>query len=173
MWVLLKCIIIAFEVQNATPNLCWVFCANNKGGFFEIAFVSTDICLALRRLLTFCLHFDALTHVVIRVSSAFIFQTFAEVCYLSLWSVHISRVCWRSTIDLCLLNLSRRSTPWVKFYLGLSPPVHIFIMSRHWKRTYFRSLLKVYYRCVSVESSKAFNTLHAPGGCMHQWNRVV
>ena len=26
-------------------------------------------------------HFDALTHLVIRVSSAFIFQTFAEVCY--------------------------------------------------------------------------------------------
>ena len=26
-------------------------------------------------------HFDALTHVVIRVSWAFIFQTFAEVCY--------------------------------------------------------------------------------------------
>ena len=29
-------------------------------------------------------HFDALTRVVIRVFSAFIFQTFAEVCYLSL-----------------------------------------------------------------------------------------
>ena len=28
-------------------------------------------------------HFDALTHVVIRVSLAFIFQTFAEVCYFS------------------------------------------------------------------------------------------
>ena len=28
-------------------------------------------------------HFDALTHLVIRVSSAFIFQTFAEVCYKS------------------------------------------------------------------------------------------
>ena len=27
-------------------------------------------------------HFDALTHVVIRVSSAFIFQTFAEVSYV-------------------------------------------------------------------------------------------
>ena len=26
-------------------------------------------------------HFDALTHLVIRVSSAFIFQTFAQVCY--------------------------------------------------------------------------------------------
>ena len=34
----------------------WVSCAINKGGFFEIAFsLSTHICLALRRLLTFCL----------------------------------------------------------------------------------------------------------------------
>ena len=34
----------------------WVSCAINKGGFFEIAFSSsTHICLALRRLLTFCL----------------------------------------------------------------------------------------------------------------------
>ena len=33
----------------------WVSCVINKGGFFEIAFVSTHICLALRRLLTFCL----------------------------------------------------------------------------------------------------------------------
>ena len=30
-------------------------CAINKGGFFEIAFVSTHICLALKRLVTFCL----------------------------------------------------------------------------------------------------------------------
>ena len=43
--------------KNATPNLCWVSCAINKGGFFEIAFSSpsTHICLALRHLLTFCL----------------------------------------------------------------------------------------------------------------------
>ena len=50
--------------ENATPNLFWVFCALlgvlaiNKGCYFEIAFSSsssTHICLALRRLLTFCL----------------------------------------------------------------------------------------------------------------------
>ena len=40
--------------ENATPNLCWVFCAINKGGFFEIASSSsTHIYLALRRSLTF------------------------------------------------------------------------------------------------------------------------
>ena len=34
----------------------WVSCGINKGGFFEIVFSSlTHICLALRRLLTFCL----------------------------------------------------------------------------------------------------------------------
>ena len=66
--------------------------------------------------------FEALAYVVIRVSSAFIFQTFAEVCY----SVFVKRspfksrcwifvkltylrVCWRSTIDLCLMNLPKRS----------------------------------------------------------------
>ena len=43
------------------------------------------------------------------------------------------RVCWRSTTDLCLMNLPRRSslkvcgkcTPWVKFYFGLS--LHIYL----------------------------------------------
>ena len=78
--------------------------------------MSTHICLALRRLLTFCL---SLT----RNLCVFIFQTFAEVCY----SVFVKRssfksrcwifvkltylrVCWRSTIDLCLMNLPKRSS---------------------------------------------------------------
>ena len=38
-------------------------------------------------------HFDVLTHVVIRVSLAFIFQTFAEVCY----SVFVNR----SSLKVC------------------------------------------------------------------------
>ena len=46
---------------------------------------STHVCLALRRLLTFCLTLTR--QLVIRVSSAFIFQTFAEVCY----SVFVNR----------------------------------------------------------------------------------
>ena len=41
-------------------------------------------------------HFDALTHVVIRVSSAFIFQTFAEVCY----SVFVKRSSFKSLLNL-------------------------------------------------------------------------
>ena len=41
-------------------------------------------------------HFDALTHVVIRVSSAFIFQTFAEVCY----SVFVKRSPFKSLLNL-------------------------------------------------------------------------
>ena len=59
-------------------------CAINKGGFFEIAFVLVVVDTHLPRFeaLAYVLpHFDALTHVVIRVSWAFIFQTFAEVCY--------------------------------------------------------------------------------------------
>ena len=41
-------------------------------------------------------HFDALTHVVIRVSPAFIFQTFAEVCY----SVFVTRSSFKSVLNL-------------------------------------------------------------------------
>ena len=99
-------------------------CAINKGGFFEIAFVVVvDTHLPRFEALAYVLpHFDALTHVVIRVSSAFIFQTFAEVCYsvfvnrssfksvLNLRKAYIFWVCWRSTIDLCLMNLPKRSS---------------------------------------------------------------
>ena len=53
MWVKVQSLLSRYE--NATSNFCWVSCAINKGGFFEIAFVSTHICLALRRLLTVCL----------------------------------------------------------------------------------------------------------------------
>ena len=50
----------------------WVSCAIYKGGFFEIAFLSSTEALA------FVLpDFDALTRVVILVSSAFIFQRFS------------------------------------------------------------------------------------------------
>ena len=74
------------------PQICvwfsvqyWVPCAIYKGGFFEIAFVVVivvDTHLPRFEAIAYVLpHFDALTHVVIRVSSAFIFQTFAEVCY--------------------------------------------------------------------------------------------
>ena len=81
---------------------------------------STHIGLALRRLYVLP-HFDALTHVVIRVSLAFIFQTFAEVCY----SVFVKRSSFKSVLNLR------------KAYI-------------------FKSLLKVYYRSVFNESSKAF-----------------
>ena len=88
----------------------------------EIAFVVIDAHLPLFEALGYVLpHFDALTHVLIRVSSAFIFQTFAEVCY----SVFVNRSSFKSVLIL--------------------------------RKTYiFKSLLKVYYRSVFNESSKAF-----------------
>ena len=63
-------------------------------------------------------HFDALTHMVIHVSS-----TLFVLLKRTYWSVFVR----------CLLNLIRRLTPWVKFYFGLS--LHIFSMVRHclWK----------------------------------------
>ena len=95
-------------------------CAINNGGFFEIAFVVVGDTHLLRfEALAYVLpHFDALTLVVIRVSSAFIFQTFAEVCYsafvnrssfksvLNLRKAYV--FCWRSTIHLCLMNVPKR-----------------------------------------------------------------
>ena len=104
----------------------WLSCAINKGGFFEIAFVVVvvvvDPHLPHFEALPYVLpHFDALTHLVIRVSSAFIFQTFAEVCY----SVFVNRSSFKSVLNLR------------KAYI-------------------FKSLLKVYYRSVFNESSKAF-----------------
>ena len=61
----------------------WVSCAINKGGFFEISFsfvVVDDTHLPRFEVLAQVLpHFDKLTHVVILVSSAFVFQRFAKV----------------------------------------------------------------------------------------------
>ena len=77
----------------------WVSCAINKGGFFEIAFVVVVLDTHLPRFeaLAYVLpQFDALTYVVIRVSSAFIFQTFAEVCY----SVFVNRSSFKSVLNL-------------------------------------------------------------------------
>ena len=73
----------------------WVSFAINKRGFFEIAFV-VDTHLPRFEALAYVLpNFDALTHLVIRVSSAFIFQTFAEVCY----SVFVNRSSYKSVLN--------------------------------------------------------------------------
>ena len=89
--------------------------------FFACSFV-VDTHLPRFEALAYVLpHFDALTHLVIRVSSAFVFQTFAEVCY----SVLVNRSSFKSALKFR------------KAYI-------------------FKSLLKVYYRFVFNESSKAF-----------------
>ena len=78
----------------------WVSCAINKGGFFEIAFVVVvvvDTHLPRFEALAYVLpQFDAQTHVVIRVSSAFFFQTFLEVCYF----VFVNRSSFKSVLNL-------------------------------------------------------------------------
>ena len=95
----------------------WASCAINKGGFFEISFVVVDTHFPRFETFAYILpHFDALTHVVICVSTAFIFQTFA---------VFVNRSSFKSVLNLR------------KAYI-------------------FKSLLKVYYRSVFNESSKAF-----------------
>ena len=58
-------------------KICWVSCAIKKRGFFEIAFVSTHICLALRPLLVF--------------ASLWRTNSRSDSCVLG---VHLSNVCW-------------------------------------------------------------------------------
>ena len=74
--------------------------------------------------------FDALTHVAIRVSSAFIFQTFAEVCY----SVSVQRSSFKS-----VLNLRKAYT-----FKSLLKVYFRSVFNESWKRSSFKSLLKVY-----------------------------
>ena len=69
--------------------------AINKRGFFETAFV-VDTHLPHFEVLAYVLpHFDASTHVVIRVFLAFIFQMFAAVCY----SVFVNRSSFKSVLN--------------------------------------------------------------------------
>ena len=78
---------IAFEVRERNPLIfvgCsvhyWVSCANNKRVFFGDCIIVVDTHLPRFEALANVLpHFDALTHVVILVTSAFVFQRFAEV----------------------------------------------------------------------------------------------
>ena len=114
--------VLIYSSSRTQPLICvrcsvhyWVSCAINKGWFFfnlvprafalkmggdevrifwDYVFV-VDTHLPRFEALAYVLpHFDALTHVVILVSSAFIFQRFAEVWY----SVFVKRssicVCW-------------------------------------------------------------------------------
>ena len=75
-----------------------VSCAINKGGFFKVAFVVVvDPHLPRFEAIAFVLpHFDEVTHVVIRPSSAFIIQAFAEVFY----SVFVKRSSFKSLLNL-------------------------------------------------------------------------
>ena len=75
-------------------------CAINERGFFEITFVVlvvvVDTHLPRFEALAYVLpHFDALTHLVIRVSSAFIFQKFSGVCN----SVFVNRSSFKSVLN--------------------------------------------------------------------------
>ena len=87
--------------ENTTPNNCvgcsvhyWVSCAINNGGFFEIAFVVYTHLPRFEANAYVLPHFDALTHVVICVSSScycvFVNRSsFKSVLNLRIKSVHI------------------------------------------------------------------------------------
>ena len=120
-------IIIAFEVRERKSYfllgvLCIIGCPVQLIREVFRDCVCVDTHLPRFEVLAYILpYFDALTHVVIRVSSAFIFQTFAEVCC----SFFVKRSFFKSVLNLR------------KAYI-------------------FKSLLKVCYRSVFNESSKAF-----------------
>ena len=88
--------------ENATPNFFGVFSALFGSPVQSISEVFWDcICVDTHlprfEALAYVLpHFDALTHVVISVSSTLIFQTFAEVCY----SVFVKRSSFKSLLNL-------------------------------------------------------------------------
>ena len=122
----------------------WMPCAINKGFFFKIAF-------AVDRHLP---HFEVIAYIFTSLSRA---NSRGDLCVLC---VYLPNVCWgllfvfikrtyfMSLLNLCLLNLPKRSTPWVKFYFGLS--LHIF---QH-------------------GSSMSLENV-CDSWCMHQWNQVV
>ena len=120
-------IIIAFEVRERKSYfllgvLCIIGCPVQLIREVFRDCICVDTHLPRFEVLAYILpYFDALTHVVIRVSSAFIFQTFAEVCC----SFFVKRSFFKSVLNLR------------KAYI-------------------FKSLLKVCYRSVFNESSKAF-----------------
>ena len=57
-------------------------CANNNGGFSETAFVSTAHLPRYEAIAYVLPHFDALTHIVIHVSSTFIFAVCLRKAYI-------------------------------------------------------------------------------------------
>ena len=68
-------------------------------------------------------NFDALTHVVIRVSSAFIFQTFAEVCYKSVLNLRKAYI-FKSLLKVyyrSVFNESSKALIFLKFAQSLHP----------------------------------------------------
>ena len=87
--------LLRLRYENATPNFCWVSCPINKRGFWDYICVDTHL-PRFEALFSFLPPFDALTHIVISVSSAFIFQTFAEVCY----SVFVKHSSFKSLLNL-------------------------------------------------------------------------
>ena len=69
-------LLLRSRYENAAPNLCWVFCEINNGCLFrECICVDTHL-LRFEAIAYELLHIDVLTHVVIRVFSAFIFSCF-------------------------------------------------------------------------------------------------
>ena len=110
----------------------WVSCSINKGGFFETALVVVvvvDTHLPRFEALAYVLpHFDALTHVVIRVSSAFIFQTFSEDCY----SLFLNRLYFKSVLNLRKAYIFK-SLLKVYYRSVFAEPFKTFIFQKFWR----------------------------------------
>ena len=85
-------ILLRSRYENSIPNFYWVFCALfdvrshaiNKGGFFRDC-ICLDTHLPRYEEIAYVLpHFDSLTHMVIHVSSTFIFAICFRKAYISI-----------------------------------------------------------------------------------------
>ena len=145
-------IIFAFEVRERSPQfllrvLCIIGCPVQL--IEEVFLRCVDTRLPRFDALAYVLpHIDALTHVVIRVSSAFIFQTFSEVCHC-----HLLKVCWIFVKGTYLKSLLKVYYPCVFAESKRSSSKSLLNLRKAYM---FKSLLKVFYRSVFNESSKAF-----------------
>ena len=84
-------------------------------------------------------HFDALTLMLIRVSSAFIFQTFAEVCY----SVFVKCSSFKSLLNLCKVHI---------FLLSLLKVNYRSVFAKSFKAFIFQKFRRPLYHKVNLPS---------------------
>ena len=134
--------VIAFEVPRMQTKISvgcsvhyWVSCAINRGGFLEIAFASLwGACLRFASRGDLCILGVHLSNVCWGLLFFRTERSSLKACWIFVKRTCV-RFCWRSTIDLCLMNPQKPSSfeSLLKVYtlnkilLWINPVVHIFL----------------------------------------------